>query len=115
YPILAALYHPPGGIVRHDAVVWGYAHQADARGVHIHQNTEVTGIMVEDGKVTGLETSKGSIKTGTVLERDGRLVYHDRRYGRCPPSGNHVPIAGLRYRGAQTFSGCNHRFRKPAR
>ena len=43
YPILAALYHPPGGIIRHDAVVWGYAHQADVRGVHIHQNTEVTG------------------------------------------------------------------------
>ena len=32
YPILAALYHPPGGIIRHDAVVWGYAHQADVRG-----------------------------------------------------------------------------------
>ena len=43
YPILAALYHPPGGVIRHDAVVWGYAHHADARGVHIHQLTEVTG------------------------------------------------------------------------
>src|SRR5689334_14170925 len=41
YPILAGLYHAPGGIVRHDAVVWGYAQQANERGVHIHQNTEV--------------------------------------------------------------------------
>ncbi|MFZ0548680.1 MAG: FAD-dependent oxidoreductase, partial [Candidatus Promineifilaceae bacterium] len=67
YPILAALYHPPGGIIRHDAVVWGYAHQADVRGVHIHQKTEVTGITVEKGKVTGVETTRGHVKTGTVL------------------------------------------------
>lgn len=67
YPILAALYHPPGGIIRHDAVVWGYAHQADVRGVHIHQQTEVTGITVEKGKVTGVDTTRGRVKTGTVL------------------------------------------------
>src|SRR5438034_8778218 len=28
-PILAGLYHPPGGIIRHDAVVWGYARGVD--------------------------------------------------------------------------------------
>jgi sarcosine oxidase subunit beta len=67
YPILAALYHPPGGIIRHDAVVWGYAQQADRRGVHIHQNTAVTGIRVEGGQVTGVETSRGLVRTGTVL------------------------------------------------
>ena len=67
YPVLAALYHPPGGILRHDAVVWGYAHGADARGAHIQQNTEVTGIRVESGKVTGVETTRGTISTGTVL------------------------------------------------
>ena len=67
YPILAALYHPPGGIIRHDAVVRGYAHHADVRGVHIHQHTEVTGIEVQNGKVTGVQTTRGHIKTGTVL------------------------------------------------
>jgi sarcosine oxidase subunit beta len=67
YPILAALYHPPGGIIRHDAVVWGYAHQADARGVHIHQMTEVIGINVKNGRVTGVETSRGRIDAGIVL------------------------------------------------
>jgi sarcosine oxidase subunit beta len=67
YPILAALYHPPGGIIRHDAVVWGYAHHADRRGVHIHQSTEVTGIRVEKGRVTGVETTRGPIRTGAVL------------------------------------------------
>src|SRR5918998_348366 len=50
YPILGALYHPPGGIIRHDAVVWGYARGADALGVHIHQNTEVVGIDVVDDR-----------------------------------------------------------------
>ena len=67
YPILAALYHPPGGIIRHDAVVWGYAHQADARGVHIHQQTEVTAIEAPGGSVTSVQTSRGRIHTGTVL------------------------------------------------
>src|SRR5437773_10165496 len=33
YPIPGALYHPPGGIIRHDAVNWGYARAADAYGV----------------------------------------------------------------------------------
>jgi len=59
YPILGALYHPPGGIVRHDAVVWGYARAADAHGVHIHQNAEVVGIDVERGRVTGVRTGDG--------------------------------------------------------
>ncbi len=67
YPILAALYHPPGGIIRHDAVVWGYAHQVDLAGAHIHQLTEVTGINVDKGKVSGVETSRGTIKSGVVL------------------------------------------------
>jgi sarcosine oxidase, subunit beta len=67
YPIVAALYHPPGGIIRHDAVVWGYAAGAGDRGVHIHQMMEVTGIDVENGRVTGVRTNRGRIATGTVL------------------------------------------------
>ena len=67
YPILGALYHPPGGVVRHDAVVWGYARAADAHGVHIHQKTEVTGIDVERGRVTGVQTTRGRIATPVVL------------------------------------------------
>ena len=67
YPILGALYHPPGGIIRHDAVVWGYARGASARGVHIHQNTEVTGIDVTGGRVRAVHTTRGEIATQTVL------------------------------------------------
>jgi sarcosine oxidase, subunit beta len=67
YPVLGALYHPPGGIIRHDAVVWGYARGSDRYGVHLHQGTEVVGIDTEHGKVTGVRTSRGRISTGTVV------------------------------------------------
>ncbi len=67
YPVLGALYHPPGGIIRHDAVVWGYARGAAARGVHIHQHTEVTGIDVTGGRVRAVRTTQGDIATRTVL------------------------------------------------
>jgi sarcosine oxidase subunit beta len=66
-PILGALYHEPGAIARHDAVAWGYARGADARGVEIHQNTEVLGIDVRDGAVAGVRTSRGNIATKRVL------------------------------------------------
>ncbi len=67
YPVLGALYHPPGGIIRHDAVVWGYARGASARGVHIHQNVTVTGIEVTGGRVSGVRTDHGGIATRAVL------------------------------------------------
>lgn len=67
YPILGALYHPPGGIIRHDAVNWGYARAIDNYGVHIHQKTEVTGIAVENGRVTAVDTTRGKIATSCVL------------------------------------------------
>ena len=65
--IQAALYHAPGSIARHDAVAWGYGRGADQRGVEIHQQTEVTGITVESGRVTAVETTKGRVETPIVL------------------------------------------------
>jgi len=67
YPILGALYHPPGGIIRHDAVNWGYARAADALGVQIHQNTRVLGIDVEHGRVTAVRTTRGTVSTPVVI------------------------------------------------
>ncbi|PSB21889.1 FAD-dependent oxidoreductase [Phormidesmis priestleyi ULC007] len=66
-PILGALYHAPGSIARHDAVAWGYGRGADLRGVEIHQQTEVLGIQIESDRVTGIETSHGTISTPRVL------------------------------------------------
>jgi sarcosine oxidase subunit beta len=67
YPILGALYHPPGGIIRHDAVNWGYARGADAFGAEIHQETKVENIEVTGGRVTGVETNRGRISTPIVV------------------------------------------------
>ncbi len=67
FPILGALYHPPGGIIRHDAVVWGYARAADAYGAHIHQGTEVVGIDVDGGRVRGVHTNRGFVATPVVI------------------------------------------------
>jgi sarcosine oxidase subunit beta len=67
YPILGALYHPPGGIIRHDAVVWGYARGASEAGVEIHQNTEVTGLQRDGDRITAVQTDRGTIRAGQVL------------------------------------------------
>ena len=67
YPIMGALYHPPGGIIRHDAVVWGYARAADRAGVEIHPYTEVQGIDVEHGRVSAVRTNRGTVKAGQVI------------------------------------------------
>src|SRR5215470_17956338 len=56
YPIMGALYHPPGGIIRHDAVVWGLARGADAGGAEIHPYTEVLGLERTNGRVDAVRT-----------------------------------------------------------
>ena len=68
YPILGALYHPPGAIARHDAVAWGYARRASEWGVDILQQTEVKAILQEGGKVTGVETNRGTIHCGKAMQ-----------------------------------------------
>ena len=68
HPVLGAALQRRGGTARHDAVAWGYARAASALGVDIIQNCEVTGIARDpaSGAVTGLETSKGFVRTGRV-------------------------------------------------
>jgi sarcosine oxidase subunit beta len=66
-PILGALYHAPGSVARHDAVAWGYGRAASNMGVEIFQNTEVTGLDIQNGRIVGVQTSRGNIKTGKVL------------------------------------------------
>ncbi len=67
YPIIGGLYHPPGGIIRHDAVVWAYARAADRLGAEVHTRTEVTGIETRNGQVTAVRTTRGSIATSLVV------------------------------------------------
>ena len=66
YPVMGATLQRRGGTARHDAVAWGYARGADAMGVDIIQNCEVTNINVKNGQVIGIETTKGSIKSKKI-------------------------------------------------
>ena len=70
FPIVGGLLQARGGSARHDAVAWGYARAADAHGVDIIQNCEVTGIRRDGDRVLGVETSRGYIgadKVGIVV------------------------------------------------
>jgi sarcosine oxidase subunit beta len=66
YPVLGGTLQRRGGVARHDAVAWGYARAADARGVDIVENCEVTAIRTAEGRVTGVETSRGAIEANKV-------------------------------------------------
>jgi sarcosine oxidase, subunit beta len=68
HPVMGALYHPPGGIIRHDAVVWGLARAADRGGAEIHPYSEVAGIERSNGKATGVTLADGRrIQAGHVV------------------------------------------------
>jgi sarcosine oxidase subunit beta len=67
YPVLGAALQRRGGTARHDAVAWGYARAADALGVDIIENCEVTGIRRDaGGAVEALETTRGVIRSRKV-------------------------------------------------
>jgi sarcosine oxidase subunit beta len=66
FPIRGGLMQPRAGTARHDGVAWGYARGADALGVDLIQNCEVTGFRTRNGRVFGVETSRGPIDAGKV-------------------------------------------------
>ena len=66
YPILGASYQPRAGVARHDAVAWGFARAADALGVDIIQQCEVTGFDIKAGQVTGVQTTRGPIASSRI-------------------------------------------------
>jgi sarcosine oxidase subunit beta len=67
YPVLGGTLQRRGGVARHDKVAWGYAGAADRLGVDIVEHAEVTGfVRRDDGRVTGVETSRGTIRTNKV-------------------------------------------------
>ncbi len=84
FPITGGLLQKRGGSVRHDAVAWGYARAADARGVDLIQNCEVTGMIREGDRIVGVETTRGTIRAKKVaMAAAGR-------------SGQVAAMAGLR-------------------
>jgi sarcosine oxidase subunit beta len=73
-PVLGAAFHPPGCIIRHDAVVWGYAAAAQRAGVQVHQGVTVTGLRIEGNRCSGVETTAGPIAAGAVVSAVGGYV-----------------------------------------
>ena len=84
FPIYGALLQRRAGTARHDAVAWGYARGADTRGVDLIQNCEVTGIDIQNGRVQGVQTTRGAIRAKKVA-----IVTAGR-------SGQVAAMAGLR-------------------
>jgi methylglutamate dehydrogenase subunit A len=66
WPIWGAIHQPRAGTVRHDAVAWGYARAASQLGVHIIENCDVTGMVMDGNRIVGVETSRGRINAGKV-------------------------------------------------
>ena len=77
YPVLGGLWQARGGTARHDAVAWGYARACSAMGMDIIQKCEVTGVLSEGGRVSGVQTTKGDIsceKLGIVVAGHSGVV-----------------------------------------
>lgn len=66
-PVIGASYHPPGSFAHHDSVVWGFATAAQRKGVEVHEQTEVTGVMIEEDRCTGVRTNRGEVSAGAVV------------------------------------------------
>ena len=85
YPVVGAALQRRGGTARHDAVAWGYARAADALGVDIIENCEVTGIRRDArGAVEALETTRGTI----------RPPKRKRRAAPCVPGSSRASASG---------------------
>ena len=84
WPVRGALQQRRAGTARHDAVAWGYARAADALGVHIIQNCEVTGFEMAAGRLSAVKTSRGTIRA----ERFGMAVAVNSSGWRSWPASN---------------------------
>ncbi|UWQ92867.1 sarcosine oxidase subunit beta family protein [Aliisedimentitalea scapharcae] len=77
YPVLGALWQPRGGTARHDAVAWGYARACSNMGMDIIQQCEVNGVRTHEGRVVGVDTTKGPIdceKIGMVVAGNASVL-----------------------------------------
>jgi len=87
FPITGAAVQKRAGNARHDAVAWGYARAADSLGVDIIQNCEVTGVTRNDGEISALETSRGTIaakKVGFAVAGNSSRLWQMAGMGQLP-------------------------------
>jgi sarcosine oxidase subunit beta len=69
--IVGGTFCQTDGFVDPYSVMRGFMLRARARGVRMWLETEVTGITVEGGRVSGVETSKGRVSTRAVVNAAG--------------------------------------------
>jgi sarcosine oxidase, subunit beta len=74
FQVRVASYHVGGATARHDRVVWAYAQGAMRKGVHVHQNTTVTDLLIANGRVAGVMTNNGAISAPVVMSAVGGNV-----------------------------------------
>ena len=111
FPIHGGLLQRRGGTARHDAVVWGYARAADRRGVDIIQNCEVTGFVIRNGRIAGVETTRGTIRAGKSRAGGRRQHLATCGDGGAAPADREPRHPGFRHRGHQA----GHRLRHDIR
>lgn len=96
FPIRGGLLQRRAGTIRHDAVAWGYARAAATLGVEVVQNCEVTGVLAEGGRVSGVQTSRGTIRADRVVSAvsagTSRVAQHA---GLTLPVENHLLQAAV--------------------
>ncbi len=85
--VIGATFCQRDGIADPNGVTMGFARSAQAAGVTIVRDTEVTGVLVESGRITGVETSAGTIAAPVVVNAAGP---HARAIGRM--AGLEVPV-----------------------
>jgi sarcosine oxidase subunit beta len=85
--VLAATFCQRDGIADPNGVTVGFAKAAQAAGVRIERNIEVTGVRVDRGRVVGVTTSTGDIDAPMVVNAAGP---HARAIGRA--AGVDVPV-----------------------
>jgi sarcosine oxidase, subunit beta len=87
FPVLGATLQRRAGTARHDAVAWGYARAADALGVDLIQDCEVTGFDIRNGRVQGLQTTRGNIRAEKVA-----IVAAGHNSVLCSMAGVRLPL-----------------------
>jgi methylglutamate dehydrogenase subunit A len=91
WPVWGGIFQQRAGTVRHDAVAWGYARAANALGVHIIENCEVTGFVRDGENVTGVETTRGRILAGKIgMAVAGHSSHVARMAGLKLPIESHI-------------------------
>lgn len=89
--VLAATFCRKDGIADPNGVTMGFAKTAQALGVTVERDVEVTGIAVAGGRVAAVETSRGTIETRTAVNAAGPYA---RLIGRM--AGADVPVDPIR-------------------